>query len=70
MFKGTLTIRPARCNPASGFDEPENADIRNICSLLGGYAKEKLLLPRTHEDVRRKSPISGSQNWMENSLDA
>ena len=54
MFKGTLTIRPAVCDPSEDFDSPKNADIRNICSLLGGYAEEKLLLPRTHEDVEEK----------------
>lgn len=54
MFNGTLVVRPARYNPEKGIRDEENCDIHRIRALLGGYAKENLLLPRTEEDIQEK----------------
>ena len=42
-MKGSLVVRPA-----------VEADVDNICNLLNEYAREKLLLQRTHEDILEK----------------
>ena len=54
MFNGTLVVRPARYNPEKGIRDEENCDIHRIRAILGGYAKENLLLPRTEEDIQEK----------------
>ena len=54
MFNGTLVVRPARYNPEKGLRHADNSDVHNVWSLLGGYAKESLLLPRTEEDIQEK----------------
>ena len=54
MFKGSLVVRPARYTPEKGLHHAENTDVHRIWALLGGYAKERLLLPRTAEDIQEK----------------
>ena len=54
MFTGSLVVRPARYTPEKGLHHADNTDVHHIWALLGGYAKERLLLPRTAEDIQEK----------------
>ena len=54
MFQGKLVIRPAVYNPDKGLRHADNSDVHNVWALLGGYARESLLLPRTEEDIQEK----------------
>ena len=54
MFQGKLVVRPAVYDPDKGLRHADNSDVHNVWALLGGYARESLLLPRTEEDIQEK----------------
>ncbi len=54
MIQGKLVVRPAVYHPDAALGDCANSDVHHIWELLGGYAKESLLLPRTEEDIQEK----------------